>query len=107
MVSFSLANIWIECNRSVSFLYSSTRMVSKSTVSNDNKRTSHKNDCDWFVESRAICRYLEEKYKGKGTELIPTKDIKANFLFEQAANIEAFNFNPAASVMVYEKIFKK
>jgi glutathione S-transferase len=50
---------------------------------------------------------LEEKYKGKGTELIPTKDIKARFLFEQAANIEAFNFDPAANGMVREKMFHK
>jgi glutathione S-transferase len=50
---------------------------------------------------------LEEKYKSKGTELIPTKDIKARFLFEQAAYIEAFNFDPAASGMVKERMFKK
>jgi hypothetical protein len=50
---------------------------------------------------------LEEKYKGKGTELIPSKDIKAQFLFEQGAYIEAFHFHPGASGMVYEKIFKK
>jgi glutathione S-transferase len=50
---------------------------------------------------------LEEKYKGKGTELIPTKDMKARFLFEQAAYIEAFNFDPSASGIVIEKMFKK
>ncbi len=62
----------------------------------------------WIIlESRAICRYLEEKYKGKGTELIPTKDIKTRFLFEQAVNIEAFNFEPAASGLVREKWVKR
>jgi hypothetical protein len=50
---------------------------------------------------------LEEKYKGKGTELIPTKDIKTRFLFEQAVNIEAFNFEPAACVMTREKMYKR
>jgi glutathione S-transferase len=50
---------------------------------------------------------LEEKYKSKGTELIPTKDMKTRFLFEQAVHIEAFNFDPPASGMVREKIFKK
>jgi len=50
---------------------------------------------------------LEEKYKNKGTELIPTKDIKARYLFEQAAYIEAFNFDPFASGLAREKIFKK
>ena len=60
-----------------------------------------------LVESRAICRYLEAKYKGKGTELIPTSDIKAQFLFEQAASIEVSNFDVYASALVAEKAFKK
>jgi glutathione S-transferase len=50
---------------------------------------------------------LEEKYKSKGTELIPARDIKARSLFEQAAYIEAFNFDPSASGMVRERMFKK
>lgn len=58
------------------------------------------------VESRAICRYLELKYKGMGTELIPT-NIQAQGLFEQAASIESFNFDPYASGIVFEKVFKK
>ncbi len=58
------------------------------------------------LESRAICRYIEEKYKGKGTELIP-KDIKAQSLFEQAASIEISYFDPNASGIVYEQVFKK
>jgi glutathione S-transferase len=58
-------------------------------------------------ESRAICRYLETKYKGKGTELIPTNDIKAQFLFEQAASTEVSNFDTFASVLVFERAFKK
>jgi hypothetical protein len=49
---------------------------------------------------------LELKYKGKGTELIPT-DVQAQALYEQAASIEAFNFDPYASGIVFEKIFKK
>jgi glutathione S-transferase len=50
---------------------------------------------------------LEEKYKGKGPELIPTKDIKARFLFEQAAYIEAFNFDPCASDIAKERFVAK
>lgn len=42
-------------------------------------------------ESRAICRYLEQKYKGQGTELIPT-DLQAYALFEQGASIETSYF---------------
>lgn len=59
------------------------------------------------IESRAICRYLETKYKGKGTELIPTKDIKAQFLFEQATSVEVSNFDAYASAIVAERAFKK
>ncbi|CAF1186489.1 unnamed protein product [Adineta steineri] len=66
-------------------------------------------DTDGFkiYESRAICRYLEEKYKGKGTELIPSKDIQARAFFEQAANIEAFNFDPPANALIRETVVKK
>ncbi len=59
------------------------------------------------LESRAICRYLELKYKGKGTELIPTKNAAAQGLFEQAASIETSYFDPHASGLVYEQVFKK
>ncbi|CAF1098123.1 unnamed protein product [Adineta ricciae] len=58
-------------------------------------------------ESRAICRYLEMKYKGKGTELIPTKDPKAQGLFEQAASTEISYFDPYASGIVAERVLKK
>ena len=59
------------------------------------------------LESRAICRYLEAKYKGKGTELIPTSDVQSQALFEQAASIEISYFDPSASEIVYERVFKK
>lgn len=47
------------------------------------------------------------KYKGKGTELIPTKDPKAQGLFEQAASTEISYFDPYASGIVAERAFKK
>jgi glutathione S-transferase len=50
---------------------------------------------------------LETKYKGKGTELIPSKDAGAQGLFEQAASIETSYFDPYASKIVYERLFKK
>ncbi|KAI6103183.1 glutathione S-transferase [Pisolithus croceorrhizus] len=65
-------------------------------------------DDDGFVlyESRAIARYLIRKYPNQGTQgLIPT-DPKEEALFEQAASIEAFNFNPFASGIAFEKVFK-
>ncbi len=61
----------------------------------------------YWIESRAICRYLEKQYKGKGTELIPSKNTKADGLFEQGASIEASNFDPYANEIVGEKIYKK
>jgi hypothetical protein len=50
---------------------------------------------------------LEKQYKGKGTELIPSKNTKVEGLFEQGASIEASNFDPYASEIVGEKIIKK
>jgi glutathione S-transferase len=66
-----------------------------------------KKDDDGFIlyESRAISRYLSKKYQGQGTELIPT-DPQAEALFEQAASIEAFNFNAFVAPIVFEKWFK-
>ena len=57
-----------------------------------------------LFESRAIARYLINKY-GKDSGLIPS-DPKANALFEQAASIEAFNFDQYASGIVFERVFK-
>ncbi|RXW15172.1 hypothetical protein EST38_g10678 [Candolleomyces aberdarensis] len=64
-------------------------------------------DDDGFVlyESRAIARYIEEKYAGQGTTLIP-RDLKAKGLFEQAVSIETANFDPYASKAAQEKISK-
>ncbi|KAL0488042.1 glutathione S-transferase [Acrasis kona] len=64
-------------------------------------------DDDGFIvyESRAICRYIENKYKGQGTELIPT-EVKEAAIFEQGASIELSYYNEAVSVLAYENIFK-
>ncbi|KAJ7675223.1 glutathione S-transferase [Mycena rosella] len=62
---------------------------------------------DGFVlyESRAICRYIEDKYPDQGTKLVPS-DVKGKALFEQAASIEYSNFDPFCSKAVGEMIFK-
>ncbi|KAJ7628141.1 glutathione S-transferase [Mycena polygramma] len=64
-------------------------------------------DDDGFIlyESRAICRYLAEKYRDQGMALIPT-EVKAKALFEQAASIEFANFHPYASVIYMEGLSK-
>lgn len=64
-------------------------------------------DDDGFVlyESRAICRYIAEKYAGQGTALIPT-ELKAKAIFEQAASVEKDNFDALAAKALYEKLVK-
>ncbi|KAJ6582585.1 glutathione S-transferase [Mycena vulgaris] len=63
---------------------------------------------DGFVlyESRAICRYLAEKYAAQGPPLIPTS-LKEKALFEQAASIEFANFFPPLLKVGIEGVFKK
>jgi len=58
----------------------------------------------FLFESRAIGKYLVAKY-GKGSTLVPT-GIQENAIFEQACSIEVSNFDPYASGVAVEKIFK-
>ncbi|KAJ7785528.1 glutathione S-transferase [Mycena olivaceomarginata] len=64
-------------------------------------------DDEGFIlyESRAICRYIEDKYPNQGTPLVPT-DSRGKALFEQAASIEYSNFDPFCSKAVTEMVFK-
>ncbi|KAF8494034.1 glutathione S-transferase [Gautieria morchelliformis] len=64
-------------------------------------------DDDGFIlyESRAICKYIDEKFPNQGTTLVP-REAKAKALFEQAASIESSNFDVYASPAVFEKVFK-
>lgn len=60
-----------------------------------------------LFESRAIARYIAAKYRDQGTPLLPDPaDLKATALFEQAASIETSNFDPSASGIAIEKVFK-
>ncbi|KIJ60204.1 hypothetical protein HYDPIDRAFT_117463 [Hydnomerulius pinastri MD-312] len=65
-------------------------------------------DDDGFIlfESRAICRYFVRKYAKEGTKGLLHGDPRQEALFEQAASIEAFNFDPDAVGICMEKIFK-
>ncbi|TRM64614.1 thioredoxin-like protein [Schizophyllum amplum] len=64
-------------------------------------------DDDGFIvyESRAICRYLCDKFPQQGTSLVPT-GLKAKAMFEQAVSIEGSNFDPLVSGAAAEKVFK-
>ncbi|KJA19819.1 hypothetical protein HYPSUDRAFT_189591 [Hypholoma sublateritium FD-334 SS-4] len=59
-----------------------------------------------LYESRAIGRYIAEKYASQGTPLLPT-ELKAKAIFEQAASSELANFDFLASQAVKEVIGKK
>ncbi|KIO19252.1 hypothetical protein M407DRAFT_31106 [Tulasnella calospora MUT 4182] len=61
----------------------------------------------YLFESRAITRYIATKYADQGTNLLPDpNDLKAVALFEQAACIEQADFDPYASEIAVEKVFK-
>ncbi|KAJ3558435.1 hypothetical protein NP233_g11507 [Leucocoprinus birnbaumii] len=65
-------------------------------------------DDDGFVlyESRAIIRYLAEKYADQGTSLVP-KDVQKRALLDQAAWGEVFHFNQSAGAIMVELLYKK
>jgi len=59
-----------------------------------------------LFESRAISRYIAQKYAGRGTPLLPSPDdIVAVGKFEQAASIEQSNFDVFASGIAGELVF--
>jgi glutathione S-transferase len=61
-------------------------------------------DDDGFTlfESRAICRYLNEKANGK---VVPSEP-KAKAVMEQWISVETSNFTPHAMKFIYHHIFK-
>jgi len=60
-----------------------------------------------LFESRAISQYIALKFATVGTPLIPSPtDLKAFGLFQQAVSIEQSNFDPYASGLAVEKVFK-
>ncbi|KAJ6454108.1 glutathione S-transferase [Mycena sanguinolenta] len=60
-------------------------------------------DDDGFIvyESRAICRYILEKYPNQGPDLLP-KRLKERTLVEQAAAVEYATFTPALLPVIKE-----
>lgn len=67
-------------------------------------------DDDGFIlfETRAIMRYIAEKYRDQGTPLLPDpKGLQANALLDQAVHIETNNFEPSAYVIIKEGLGKR
>jgi len=62
-------------------------------------------DDDGFslYESRAICRYISEKFGGS---LVPA-DLKSRALMEQWISVETSNFTPHAMKFIYHDVFKR
>jgi glutathione S-transferase len=56
-----------------------------------------------LYESRAICRYINEKVGGN---LIPG-DLKSRALMEQWISVETSNFTPHAMKFIYHDVFKR
>eukprot|EP00850_Spirogloea_muscicola_P006035 SM000028S10129 [mRNA] locus=s28:568582:574981:+ [translate_table: standard] len=59
-----------------------------------------------LYESRAIARYIAEKYEGQGTDLIGS-NLEERALVEQWLQVEGQEFNKHVSIIVRELGFKK
>lgn len=65
-------------------------------------------DDDGFIvyESRAIARYIADKYADRGPQLVPS-DVQKRAIFEQAISTEAFNYHHTALPILLEAVYKK
>ena len=52
-----------------------------------------------FYESRAICRYLVDKYKDAPVQLVPT-DISERAVFEQWMSLESTRYTPESTIVM-------
>ena len=59
-----------------------------------------------IFESRAIIRYLANKYNANNPSLYPIKDPKAFGLVEVWCSVEASNYDPSISGLCVEEYFK-
>lgn len=67
----------------------------------------HKDGDFILYESRAISRYIALKYASQGTPLVPpSTNLTKWAIFEEAASVEQNNFDPFASGIASELVFK-
>jgi glutathione S-transferase len=107
------------CTRKVLMTLAETNLPHEMTVvdfaKNEHKSEAHlrrqpfgriptlEDDGFELFESRAMCRYLNEKAKGK---LVPS-DIKAHAKMEQWISIETSEFTPSAMKFIYQYTFQR
>ncbi len=60
--------------------------------------------CGLITESRAIARYVAEKFEGKGTALFG-KTAKEKALVNQWLEVEGQNYNPIVQTIVFHLVF--
>ncbi|KAF7290411.1 hypothetical protein HMN09_01299200 [Mycena chlorophos] len=60
-----------------------------------------------LYETRAICRYIVEKYSEKGPSLLPGPSFEERALFEQAISVEIINFQGAVVPIFVASLKKK
>ncbi len=60
--------------------------------------------CGLITESRAIARYVAEKFEGKGTALFG-KTAKEKALVNQWLEVEGQNYNPIVHTIVFHLVF--
>ncbi|XP_010259661.1 PREDICTED: glutathione S-transferase F13 [Nelumbo nucifera] len=58
-----------------------------------------------LFESRAITKYLATKHKDKGTDLLRLDNLKEAALVNVWLEVEAQQFNPPISALVYQRMF--
>ncbi|CAN6804915.1 unnamed protein product, partial [Brassica oleracea] len=61
-----------------------------------------------LFESRAITQYIAHRYEGQGTNLLPadSKNIAHYATMSIGTEVEAHQFDPAASKLAWEQLFK-
>lgn len=60
-----------------------------------------------LIESRAISQYIANEYSDKGTQLIISNDSKTMAKMSLWMEVEAHHFDPVASKLAWELVFKK
>lgn len=59
----------------------------------------------YLAESRAICRYIGDKFAGQGNKSLMGSGLVGRALVDQWVEAEAQNFNPPSSALVFQLVF--